>query len=180
MSLDNATTIEREPKVGSIVLTARSGFRFQVKPAEPADAHDLAELVSNISDDDRRFRFLTAITTLPRETLVRMTEVDHQRTEDFLAFDGSKMIASAMIAADPELTRAEVAICIHGDYKKRGVGWALLDHAVGWAKSKGIKTVESIESWGNHDAIALQREMGFTAQPCPGDATLVLITKDLR
>lgn len=179
MSSDHIPILARGQESGPTNLTTRTGFRFAVRPAEPDDANDLAALVSNVSDDDRRFRFLTAMTTLPSNTLTRMTNVDHQRTEDFLAFDGDTMIASAMVAADAGLTRAEIAICIHNDYKKRGIGWALLEHAVGWARSKGIKTVESIESWDNHDAIELQREMGFTAHPYPGDATLVLISKDL-
>ena len=54
--------------------------------------------------------------------------VDHDRTEDFLAFDGDTLIATAMLAADPEMERAEVAISIRADYKHRGIGWALLDH----------------------------------------------------
>ena len=50
-----------------------------------------------------------------------------------------------MLAADPAMERAEVAISIHEDYKNRGLGWTLLDHVARAAAAKGIKFLEFIE-----------------------------------
>jgi GNAT superfamily N-acetyltransferase len=111
--------------------------------------------------------------------LERLTKVDHERSEDFLAFDGDTLIASAMLAADPAMERAEVAIAIRPDYKHRGVGWALLAHLARHAREKGIGLIESIECRDNVEAISVEKEMGFTATPYPGDATLVLLQKRL-
>ena len=97
----------------------------------------------------------------------------------YLAFDGDTLIATAMLAADSEMERAEVAISIREDYKNRGLGWTLLDHVAHAAAAKGIKFLESIESRDNVEAIALEKEMGFTATAYPGDATLVLVQKKL-
>jgi hypothetical protein len=47
------------------------------------------------------------------------------------------------------------------------------------AAARGIGTLESIEFRDNGEAIGLEREMGFTAAPYPGDATLVLLGKRL-
>ena len=46
-------------------------------------------------------------------------------------------------------------------------------------RSKGVELLESIESRENREAIALEREMGFTATSYPGDASLVLVQKKL-
>ena len=161
------------------LLTTWSGFNFKVRPAEPADEAALAELFTRVSRDDRRFRFLSGVDKVGHDFLRRLTQVDHEKTEDYLAFDGDTLIATAMLAADPAMERAEVAISIREDYKNRGLGWTLLDHVAHAAAAKGIKFLELIESRDNVEAITLEREMGFTATAYPGDATLVLVQKKL-
>ena len=167
------------PDAGHERLTTWSGFAFTVRPAGPDDEAALAELFTRISRDDRRFRFLSGVDKIGHDFLRRLTQVDHDKTEDYLAFDGDTLIATAMLAADPAMERAEVAISIHADYKNRGLGWTLLDHVARAAAAKGIKFLESIESRDNVEAIALEKEMGFTATAYPGDATLVLVQKKL-
>ena len=98
-----------------------------------------------------------------------LVEVDHARTENFLAFDagGDILVATAMLAAEPSLDRAEVAIATRSDFKNRGVGWTMLEYVSDHATAKGIKTLESIECRDNRSAINLEQEMGFTHQPLP-------------
>lgn len=55
----------------------------------------------------------------------------------------------------------------------------MLAHIARYAEAKAGKTLESIESHENHAAIELEREMGFSAEPYPGDATLVLVRRKL-
>ena len=158
-------------------LTTRTGLKLRVRPATPADKDALAQLFDEVSSEDRRFRFLSAVRRVDDDMLRRLTEVDHNSTEDFLAFDGERLVASAMVAADPTGERAEVAISVDAEYKHRGIGWALLDHVARYAASKGVKLIESIESLANVEAITLEREMGFEASPYPGDSTLVLLQR---
>lgn len=167
------------PAAAGEELTSWTGFSFAVRPATPGDQAALAELFEKVSPQDRRFRFLSAVRKVDQDLLRRMTEVDHERTEDFLAFDGGRLIASAMLAVEPAGDRAEVAISIDAEYKHRGIGWTLLDHVARYAAAKGLKLIESIESRDNAEAIALEREMGFTATSYPGDPGLVLLQKRL-
>lgn len=178
-----STAIAAENKADELAfieLTTWKGFRFRVRPAVPADKATLAKLFDGVSPEDRRFRFLTSVRRVDDDMLSRMTQVDHERTEDFLAFDGDKIIASAMLAADSGGERGEVAISIDAEYKNRGIGWALLDHVARFAADKGIRLIEAIESRDNVEAISLEKEMGFTATAYPGDATLVLLQKRVR
>ena len=176
---DIGTPAAAAPTVGE-ELSTWTGFRLRVRHAGPADRAALAELFEKVSDEDRRFRFLSAVRRVDQDMLSRMTEVDHERTEDFLAFDGDTLIASAMLAADPAGERAEVAISVRADYKQRGVGWTLLDHAARFAAAKGVELIESVENRNNVEAITLEKEMGFTATAYPGDPTLVLLQKKLN
>lgn len=162
-------------------LTTRTGYQFHVRPVRPEDESALGEFFTHVTPEDLRFRFLSAVPNVGHAFLARMVEVDHQRTEDFLAFaeDGTTIIANAMLAADAALERAEVAISIRADYKRRGISWTLLDHVARFAAAKGIKMIESIESRGNREAISLERDMGFSVTAYPGDPTLVLVSKAL-
>ena len=78
------------------------------------------------------------------------------------------------------LEREEVAIAIHADLKHRGIGWTLLDHVTRFARSRGINALESMEGRDNHQAIELEREMGFTIYASPGDPTTVAVRTTLE
>jgi hypothetical protein len=42
-----------------------------------------------------------------------------------------------------------------------------------------VQTLQAIESSTDRSAIQVERDMGFTARPYPGDATLTLLEKSL-
>jgi GNAT superfamily N-acetyltransferase len=166
----------------SAELTTRSGLRLKVRPAAPEDEALLEAFFGRVAPEDLRFRFLSAVKKPGHALLAPLVNVDHVSTENFLAFadDGEKLLATAMMAADPDLERAEVAIAIRADSKHRGIGWTLLDHVADYATARGIGMLESIESRDNRAAIGIELEKGFTAVPYPGEATLVLLRKRLR
>jgi GNAT superfamily N-acetyltransferase len=167
----------------SAELTTRAGLPLYVRPVNTEDDDLVDTFFAGLSHDDLRFRFLTPLAKPSSSLLEALVAVDHVRTEDFLVFtdvDGEKeLIASAMLAADPSMERAEVAIAVRPEYKQRGVGWTLLDFVARDAKARGIKILESVECRDNLAAIALEKEMGFTATSYPGDATLTLVRKSL-
>ncbi len=162
-------------------LQTRTGFQFHVRPVGPGDEAALSDFFTHVTPDDLRFRFLSSVNVVSHGLLSRMIDVDHRQKENFLAFDtdGTTIIASAMLACDPQLAVGEVAISIRPDFKRRGVSWELLEHVVHFAESLGVATVQSIESNANHAAIELERDMGFTARAYPGDPTLVLVERKL-
>lgn len=163
-------------------LTTRNGFTFHVRPAVPSDEAALAEMFAHVAKEDLRFRFLTAVQKVGHDQLRALVTVDHHQTENFLAIgpDSGAIIATAMMAADDAMKNAEVAIAIRSDFKHDGISWTLLEHVARYATSKGIRTLESVESRDNHQAIALEREMGWTASSAPGDGAVVTLRKLLN
>jgi GNAT superfamily N-acetyltransferase len=164
-----------------VTLTTRCHFTFSVRPVERDDEAALSDFFAHVDREDLRFRFLSGLNHVDHARIAAMTDIDHDRVENFLAFDpdDGSIIASAMLATDERGEKAEVAMAVRADYKNRGVSWTLLDYVARQAKARGIKTLESIESRDHHAAIELEREMGFTAVACPGDATLIFLRADL-
>lgn len=165
----------------TIPLTTRSGFEFHVRPVEPADKKALADFFGHVSRDDLRFRFLSPIPEVRDSLLEDLVNVDHDHKEDYIALDidDKTIIASAMIGANEDKSEAEVAIVVRSDYKHRGMSWTFLEYVIEEARRSGIKKLQSIESRSNHAAITLEKEMGFSARSCPGDASLMLLEFDL-
>ncbi len=160
-------------------LTTRHGFRFDVRPVTADDGPIFEEFFTHVTQADLRFRFLTGMNKVGHDRIAALTLVDHQLTENFVAFpEGeSVMIATGMLACDAALDTGEVAIVIRDDYKRRGISWELLAYIARFADRKGVKSLQSIESRANHAAIELEREMGFKASEFPGDATLILLSR---
>ncbi len=163
-------------------LPTRSGLMLAVRPASEADEEALSAFFDQVSDEDRRFRFLSAAQHLSHAQLDPLIHADHFRSESFLAFDASndELIASALLACDNKLDTAEVAISVREDYRGKGAGWALLDMLAQEAERRGARCVCSIESRDNHAAIDLEREKGFVPSSVDGEPALVMLTKTFR
>ncbi len=165
--------------VADIDLITRDGIALSVRPVQPDDAHTLEQFFDAVGDDDRRFRFLTAVRHVGPDQITPLTNVDHWRTENYIAFDKATgaLVASAMLACDAAMDTGEIAISIHRDYRARGLGWALLDLLAAEAQRRGLKRVISIEDRDNHAAIELEREKGFDAHGLDGDPHLIMLEK---
>ncbi len=162
-------------------LTTRAGVRYPVRPAGIDDGATIKEFFSHVSHDDLRFRFLSASPEVSPAQISMLTHPDHKLSESFLVFkaDGKTMLATGMLACDAAFDHGEVAIAIREDHRHKGIGWELLAHIARVAETKGLRTLESIESRENHDAIELERDMGFVAREYPGDSTLVLVSRSI-
>lgn len=160
-------------------LETRNGIKIHVRPARETDAPALTTFFEQVSDEDRRFRFLSSAQRIGAKQLEPFLNTDHDRTQSWLAFDAAndRLIASGMLVCDAALKNAEVAISICSDYRGQGVGWSMLDYLAQEARDRGCRRVFSIESRDNHAAIALEREKGFTAEACDDDPTLIMLTR---
>ena len=147
-------------------LVTQSGLKLHIRPVQPHDEEVLAGFFRNVAPDDLRFRFLSGVREVGHDRLAAMTQIDYRRTMHFLAFTGDgTLIASAVLASDPDRVRAELAVSVHAGYKKRGVSWTLVEHVMRYAKAEGLEVVESVESRDNQAALALEREAGFAIVP---------------
>lgn len=165
----------------SAQLETRGGLKLNVRSAAQDDEDELIRFLGEASPEDLRYRFLSAVGKPGHALAEPLVDVDHQRTEDLLAFDDrdGRLVATAMIASDEKMEDAEVAIMVRSDLKGRGVGWSMLNHSCDYARARGFQKIHSVELADNRGAIAVERDMGFTARACPDDPTLTIVSKSL-
>jgi acetyltransferase len=191
IALDARIRIASEPQVSRLVLrpapkewattlVTQGGTHVFVRPVRADDEPLLAEFFKHVSPEDLRFRFLSGVSSVDHDRLAMMTRVDYRRTISFLAFDDrhEQVIATAMLAADPDRTRAEVALTTRSDMKHKGLSWALFEHVLKYAKAERIGTVEAIECADNEAALRMEREMGFTVVADPDDPALKIVRRE--
>ncbi|MDE2436810.1 MAG: GNAT family N-acetyltransferase [Sphingomonadales bacterium] len=163
-------------------MKTRNGDVLAVRPVTGDDEALLEEFFDRVSDEDRRFRFLSPRKHVGHEQLAPMVEIDHFRTETWVAFDEASgaVVGTAMLACDNPLDTGEVAVSVCKDWRGKGVGWALLDVVAKAAEQRGLRRVISIEDRENHAAIELEREKGFVPHGVDGDPTVVMLEKTFR
>lgn len=161
-------------------IKTRNGIELQVRPASPSDFEDILKFLNVVKPGDLRFRFLGAVK--PSEMLARLlADVNHRTREDLIAFDkrDGAIAATAMIAEGHSPEFAEIAVLVRSDLKEQGIGWSMLEKASNYARARGYKRAECVESSANQRAIALEQEQGFTARFDPQDAEITILTKSL-
>lgn len=168
-------------EAAGVTLATRDGLVLRLRPVSTADTGAVAALFARLSPVDLRFRFLSGQSHVSDDQLAMMIAVDHRHSEHLLAFEGGsgELVASLMLVADEHMETAEVAIAVAPEFKGRGIGWTLLKHAAELARERGVRRLRSIESRANHQAIEVERALGFHAGDYDGDSTLVLVEAEL-
>ena len=143
-------------------------MNFKVRPAEPGDAEQLVRLAEAVSAEpegwlistdgewrsvgDER-RYLKAVRRYPHAAVyVAERESDG-------AIIGRLSLARDTHPASPHV--ADLGLMVASDARRQGVGRALLEAAVDWARGAGIQKLElHVFPW-NEPAIQLYEKFGF-------------------
>jgi RimJ/RimL family protein N-acetyltransferase len=143
--------------------------RVIIRPAHPRDAGPLVALAEDVSAEpegwlisdggwrtvaDER-RYLRALRRY-QDAAVFVAE---------LADDG--IVGRLSLGRDPHPASRHVAdlgLMVAAGYRRRGIGRALLDQAVDWARAAGVRKLELHVFPHNEAAIALYESFGFTRE----------------
>jgi RimJ/RimL family protein N-acetyltransferase len=144
---------------------------FTVRPADPGDAEALVRLAEAVSSEpegwlisvdgewrsvgDER-RYLKAVRRYPHAAVYVAERIE----------DGA-IIGRLSLARDTHPASAHVAdlgLMVAADARRQGVGWALLEAAVEWARGASIRKLElHVFPW-NEPAIRLYERFGFVRE----------------
>ena len=151
-------------------LTLKDGRTLVIREAEAADAEMALALVDRVAGES------TFLTMEPGELgmTVEQEAAFFERCRDspnqlyLLALVDGQLVGTAGLGASPRRRlrhRCVLGMSVRKDHWRLGIGRALLDALLGWARANPMLTYMSLEvREDNQGAIALYRALGFVEE----------------
>jgi RimJ/RimL family protein N-acetyltransferase len=133
-----------------------------VRPAAAADADALVNLGRSVAGEDELWLTYNRRASDERRTVKSMRRDPNAAV--FVAETPAGVVGRLSIARDGNPVShhvAELGLMVAAGERRRGVGTALMDEAIGWARSSGVTKLELHVFPHNEPAIALYRKLGF-------------------
>jgi acetyltransferase len=162
-------------------LTLRDGRRIHVRPIRPEDEPTILEFLQHISADDLRLRFFAPMKVFTHAFIARLTQLDYARAMAFLAFDdANELVGVVRIHSDSIYEGGEYAILLRTDRKGQGLGWALMQYLIDYARAEGLQHISGQVLRDNTTMLQMCRELGFDVASDPTDPSVQIVTMPLR
>jgi RimJ/RimL family protein N-acetyltransferase len=145
-----------------------SARRFLIRPADPHDAADLVALAEAVGSEpegwlisDSRWR------SVGEERRYLRAVRKHPDAAVFVAETDGVVVGRLSVARDPHPASRHVAdlgLMVAAGARRRGIGFALLVEAAGWARRVGVRKLELHVFPHNEAAIRLYERFGFVRE----------------
>ncbi len=162
-------------------LQLLDGTRVDVRPMRPEDEPAIVKLLQKVSPEDIRLRFFHAVKDFSHQFVARLTQLDYARAMAFVAIDPATrdIIGVVRLHSDSHYEKAEYAILLRSDLKGRGLGWALMQLLIDYARAEGLKSLFGEVLQENVTMLAMCRDLGFKIGPDLREAGLAIVSFDL-
>jgi len=140
----------------------------KIRAAEPKDAQELVALAEDVGREPGDFLLTTdAWRTVAEERRYIRAVRDHPDAAVYVAEVDGIVAGRLSLARDSHGASSHVAdlgLMVAARYRRRGIGWALLEQAVGWAGGSGVRKLElHVFPW-NEPAVRLYEAFGFVRE----------------
>jgi putative acetyltransferase len=138
---------------------------MNIRPARPDDAATLVALGASIGREPEAWLLNTeGWRSVGDERRYLRALKRHPDAAVYVAEENGAIVGRLSIARDPHQSSRHVAdlgLMVAAGYRRRGIGTALLDQAVAWARDAGVRKLElHVFPW-NEPAIRLYDRFGF-------------------
>jgi RimJ/RimL family protein N-acetyltransferase len=136
-----------------------------IRPAAAVDAGALVELARAVVHESEGWLISTSEwrSTGDERRYLRAVRT-HPDAAVFVAEAGGDVVARLSLARDAHPASRHVAdlgLMVAAPHRRRGIGWALLEQAVEWARRSGVHKLELHVFPHNEPAIAMYERFGF-------------------
>ena len=138
---------------------------FWIRPAEPRDAAALVDLARAVGSEPEGWLITTSnwrSAADERRYLRSIRRYPHAAV--FVADTAEGIVGRLSLGRDSHPAShhvADLGLMVAKSHRRRGVGWALLEAAVEWARARGVRKLELHVFPHNTGAIALYERFGF-------------------
>jgi acetyltransferase len=150
-------------------IEVKDGWRILVRPIRPEDEPLIHAMLRHVTSHDLRLRFFGPMKEFSHEFIARLTQLDYARSMAFVALDEAtgEIVGVVRIHSDSIYETGEYAILLRSDLKGRGLGWALMQLIIEYARAEGLKAI-----WGdvlaeNTVMLEMCRSLGFEVKVDP-------------
>jgi len=152
-------------------LVLGDGWKVFARPLRADDEPLILDLLQHVSKEDLRLRFFDSIKEFSHPFLARLTQLDYARAMAFAAFDETSgdILGVVRLHRGSTGNSGEYAILLRSDLKGRGLGWALMQMLIEYAKSEGRAQIAGEILNENLVMLKMCRELGFEIKPDPED-----------
>jgi RimJ/RimL family protein N-acetyltransferase len=125
-------------------VTLRNGQTVLLRPTRSADSAAMHELFYRLPPKDIFTRFFINLASLSEETAHHMCSVDYENEMAFDAVVGEdweteRIVGTGAYYVDPSRNLADVAFMVDPEWQGCGLGGALQDVMIDYAKAKGLR-----------------------------------------
>jgi RimJ/RimL family protein N-acetyltransferase len=136
-----------------------------VRRADPGDAAALVELAEEVGREEGRWILTSAgWRSVADERRYLKTVQRYADAAVYVVEDDGRIVGRLSLSRDPHPSSQHVAdlgLMVAAEYRRRGIGRALLEQAVRWAQESGVRKLElHVFPW-NEPAVALYESFGF-------------------
>jgi len=172
-----------DPRQPDDTVRLHDGSALGVRPLTADDAPALVDLFDHLTPEDVRARFFVTLRALPPALLERLSHPDRERELALAALcpdAPDRLCGVVRLSTDAEdRRRAEFAVVVRSDWKRRGLGHGLIEAIIRHARERGLAELYGAILADNDAMIALARRLGFTIAADHGDARLVIARRTL-
>jgi acetyltransferase len=150
-------------------IEVKDGWRVFARPIRPEDEPLIHDFLRHVTSQDLRLRFFAPMKEFSHEFIARLTQLDYARAMAFVAFDEvtRELLGVVRIHSDSIYESGEYAILLRSDLKGRGLGWALMQMIIEYARSEGLKAISGDVLAENSVMLAMCRSLGFEVKSDP-------------
>ena len=144
-------------------LVLGDDWRIFVRPIRPDDEFLIRDLLVHVTREDLRLRFFDSIKEFSHQFIAKLAELDYAHAMAFVSIDeaSSEMLGVVWLYSDSIDESGEYAILLRSDLKGRGLGWALMQLMIEYAKSAGLRRICGQILQENDVMLKMCRELGF-------------------
>ena len=174
---------------------------YFLRPVRPDDVDMLQDLVSRMTPDDLRLRFLVPMKGLPRVMAARLCQIDYAREMAFVAIPEQLSLDSVMassqtppgyrgwqeeisgvgrIRLDQNEEEASFALLVRSDLQGKGLGLLLLSEILNYAKSRKLNSLTANILKENTLMLSLCGNLGFKIEEDPSNPQMVEVSLKLK
>ena len=141
---------------------------IRIREAETGDAAALCALSAAVGSEPGGWLLTTEMwRSVSDERRYLRSVRRHQDAAVYVVVDGDALVGRLSLARDPHPAShhvADLGLMIAAGHRRRGIGRALLEQAVDWARQAGVRKLElHVFPW-NEPAIALYESFGFVRE----------------